>query len=163
MKSMTEKVNYLLVVILVVVALITGIVGYFLGSGKGKAAMVSQNNYSSANSSSNPFFDTQTATLNGKITKVNGQTLTVQNNKNQTQDFMIADRIYISTVSDKGQAASPSSDLSKIQTDKKAFINLINTGGSYKVASITYVPTATVPQPVNSIKPVTSPAATPKK
>jgi hypothetical protein len=144
------KASYFFIILLLVITLVTGIVGYYLGTNRNKPLMTRQTNYSLANnfSNSNTFFDTQSATVNGKITKIDGKTLTVQNSRNQSQTFMISDRVFISTVSDKGTISSSSADLSKIKKGQNAFISLVNVGTTYKIASITYM---------NSIQPTASP------
>jgi hypothetical protein len=158
MLLMSEKVNYLFIVLLVVVALLTGVAGYYLGSSKGNKGPLSSQ--MGASPAGNAFFDTQTATLNGKVTKVNGKTLTIQNSKNQTQDYTASDRIFITKISDKGVAASPSTDLNSVQLNQNAFVNLLLQDGSYKVVSITYTPAT--PPATTSTPPPASATGTPR-
>src|SRR5689334_1530011 len=118
---MSEKSNYLFVIILVIVALITGIAGYGLGKKSEISPVTMVKTPNNESNQSDPFYDSQTASINGKITNVNGKTITVTNFKNATKNFELADKVYITTLSDKGTSASPSSDISKIELNKYAF------------------------------------------
>ena len=103
-----------------------------------------------------PVFDNQVAYLNGKITKLNGDTATVQNLAGKSDDFPLAKGILIYFPPNKNSSASPSStDLKDIQLNKDAFISLGVVNGKFEISSISYTLPTSNPK-------VSTPSATPK-
>ncbi len=100
----------------------------------------------------NPIFETQSATVYGTITKINGSTLSVTNDRGLTGDFLIFSKVAIytsdGTVKNKDgiAVASASSDLKTVEIGKQAslFLELIN--GEYQVVSISYFPPLPTPK-----------------
>lgn len=88
----------------------------------------------------NSIFAQQSATIQGKVTKVDGNTLTVQNNNNVSASFPSADKIFISKVESSNLSATPSSDLKTIELNRDAFINLQIVDGQYKIVSVAILP-----------------------
>lgn len=157
---MTEKVTYLVIVLLIVVAIIIGMIGYALGKNE-RGTTPSKEKTTQANSS-NTFFDNEQASVNGKITNFDKakNIITVQNSKNASQDFTLSDKVFISSApADKTTPATPSSDLNKIELGKNAYINLIMSGGSYKVVTIGYMSDTNIPSSPNTNLPNSKPAA----
>jgi hypothetical protein len=147
---MFEKFSYLIIVILIVVSLMTGLVGYYLGSNKNKTQPITQFP-NSQTSSPNSFFDSVQSSVKGKITNFdsNSKTITFQNTKNEEQSYQLANNVFIATIPEKGNPATPSTDIKKIETGKNAFLNLNSDNGVFKVNVITYVSSLTPPQPPN--------------
>lgn len=80
-------------------------------------------------------FDSVTASVTGKITSVDNGTIYFKNQQGKKGEGLILDTI---SISDMNSQELPSSDLSKIQLNKTAGINLVVTNGKYYVTSITY-------------------------
>lgn len=83
---------------------------------------------------------TQTATIKGKVLKVEGKLLTVQNSSGLTGDVLLSDNAVVSKVNKNGTFASPSADLSIIEPNQEAIITLAYTGGVYKATLIQFLP-----------------------
>lgn len=82
-------------------------------------------------------FNSQTASIRGKITQINGTKLIAQNDKQVSGDFD-AGRVVLINDGSNLSVASSSADLKKIQLNKDAVINLLFSEGRYVVTSITY-------------------------
>lgn len=82
-------------------------------------------------------FSSQTATIRGKITKINGQRLTLQNDQNTSGEFE-AGRVVLINDSTNLAVASNSAELQKIPLNKTLVINLLFVDGRYVVTSLTY-------------------------
>lgn len=87
-----------------------------------------------------PLFKSQTATIQGTITKVEGETLTIQDEKSQTGDFKISPKVVIYKFAPNSPQASASSDLSSVETEKPTLLVLELKGGEYQIVSISYLP-----------------------
>lgn len=91
----------------------------------------------------------------GKVTKVEGLTATIRNNKNQTAKLPLSSSLAVYKKPGQLQATS-SAALKAIKLNTQALISLEYKNGKYKVVSITYnIPKR---QPTTA-----SPSATPKK
>jgi hypothetical protein len=156
-----------LVLFLLIIALAAG---FFLGK-KG----VGQKSSSTEMPKNESIYNSQTATIYGKVTKLSGKKVTIQNNLNkQTGEFEVAESITITKVSSKQPLnATPSSDLNKIELNKDASITLDLREGKYMVTAI-YITgdmpaiPANLPLP-SGVKPpvspnaiISSPSASPK-
>jgi hypothetical protein len=95
----------------------------------------------------NSLFSYQTATINGKITKVQDRTLTVQNTKGVTGDVIASQNISIMSQGDNNPISTPSADLKKIELNKDASLTLTAVGEQYEVTVISYV--QSIPDPGN--------------
>lgn len=123
-------------------------IGFLIGLNIKNKTAVNQSENALAQNSEGAFLDSRSGSVNGSVIKVNGKTITLENSKKQTRDFEASDKVFILTSSEKGPA-SPSSDLSKIEIGKNAFISFTMEGAIYKIHSITYLPT-TPPLPLTS-------------
>lgn len=90
---------------------------------------------------------TRTATIRGKVLKVEGKLLTVQNSSGMSGDVLLSDKAVVSKVNANGRLASPSADFNSIAPTQEVLINLVYTDGNYersstayKVTSIQYLP-----------------------
>lgn len=99
--------------------------------------------------SSSNLYTSQTASITGVITKRDGNNLTVKNLNNQSEGQVKASsRLIIAKAGSGPNTASPSSDLSKVEFNKEAFIALELIAGEYQVVSIQYVlPAPSLPPP----------------
>lgn len=80
-------------------------------------------------------FDSVTASVTGKITSVGSGTIFFENQQGKKGEGLILETI---SISDMNSQDLPTSDLSKIQLNKTATINLVVTNSKYYVSSITY-------------------------
>ena len=95
----------------------------------------------------NPLFRSQSATFQGEITKVSGNKISVKDEKGQTGDFSVADKVVIYKFKEGVSQASVSSDLKTIDTGKQALVVLELINGQYQVVSISYLPPPPTPKP----------------
>jgi hypothetical protein len=103
------------------------------------------------------FFNSQTATVHGKVTKVDGRMITVTNEKNITESLTLDDAVVIYHFNSSTNQASSSSDIKSIDTDLPALLSINKSGDTLKVVTISYLPSA---NPTS--KPTIKPTATPK-
>lgn len=146
----------LLVAILVVLAALGG---YAVGN---KGGLNLRNNSTVPGTSSQAgFFDSQNANVQGQVTKIDGNKVTIKNVKGETQVFTAADQVFI-TKFNGNTPASPSADLKTVELNKNVIISLMAKNGDYQIVSISQTPpapTTTPPAPVQAPKtPVTAPA-----
>lgn len=85
-----------------------------------------------------PLFKSQTATFQGKITKINGKTLDVEADNGQKGRFDLSDKVIIYTFTGSTSIASPSTDLKLLETDKKVIINLELINGKFQAVAVSY-------------------------
>lgn len=121
--------------ILVVLLLMLGLQLFQIWSGQAKVA-APMSAVPLASTTPVEIFSSQTATIRGKITKINGQLLTIQNDQNTTGEFA-AGRVVLINDSTNLQVASNSSELQKIPLNKELLINLLYVDGKYVVTSLT--------------------------
>lgn len=134
--------KYLVTVILVVVAAVSGYLFGSAGSAKTKLPQVTTGNQSVAK---NPIFKSQTATFQGFITKVDGSNLSVKDEKGTTDTFPVSQRAVIYKFKANSPQASASSDLNSIETDKQALVMLELLDNKYQVVSVSYLPPPPAP------------------
>ncbi len=133
------------------------LIGYVLGI---QVAKGNSRNYSPAPSQqkgslkTSPLFTRQNATVTGKVTKVDGNKITVVDDKNQSDIFVLSKNIAIVTAIAPGKVATPSTNIKDIQLNQSALIALQIVDGEYQVISIAYTnyPPAS-PSARNTIKP----------
>lgn len=123
--------NIIIVILGLVLIIISFFVGMFLGKGQ-KTNFTPPGNVSQL---SHPFFEEQSVSFQGKITKVLGNKITFERVDKQVGEFELSDKVAITNFNG---SATASSDLEKIQLNKNASIALdLKT---IKVASISYLP-----------------------
>lgn len=105
-------------------------------------------------------FTSQNATVEGKVTKVKGNVISVENTKGVKGDVELSKNVMISKNTNQG-IATPSSDLKNIELNKTAFISLTTNPetGNLEVNMITYM--ATAPGTGGTIAPPPLPKGTP--
>ena len=129
--------------LLLVLVAIFGVGGYFIGS---KYSFKSGNNPSQMyqmpgeTPKANSFFNAQTATLQGVVTKISNTTLTLKSNTSQVSNFPLAKNFVVYTYTDISRTAATSSEVKSIQLNKNAtfVLNLID--NTYQITTITFLP-----------------------
>jgi hypothetical protein len=88
----------------------------------------------------NSLFVNQEATIRGKITAKNNNTLTVQSVSGQTGEVKLAEDVIINRFDERARPASPSSDARTIELNRDVNLLLSFANGEYLVNTITYFP-----------------------
>lgn len=157
MQPQSNKLFFIIIAVLVVVLVVAGL----YVSGRLLPGSVSQVT-SIVPAGVNSFFDSQNAMVNGEITKVTGDTITVKNKNGASRDFKVSKTALITTAQQNSGAgampATPSSDLKNIQIGKQAMISFTMNNGEFEVNSIfpaLELPAGS-PPPLPSFKPLGS-------
>lgn len=147
----SSKISFSIVSLFVI--LFVGLGAFILGKQSANLG-IPKNQVSLQNKNANPLFTTQTATIRGKITKVNGNNLSVTNSNNIRGGIEADEKVLITSLSlnPKAPSSSPSSDLKTIELNKEVYISLELSGDKYKAVLIQYLP----PLPPLSKLPATS-------
>lgn len=171
-ESQPQKIEYmppktgskLYIAIAVLVIILVGIAGWIFINNRKAGSPLSTGGNTGNNTS---LFDFQTAIFTGKITKIEGKKIWLENKYGVTGEAMISDNVTITDVS-AGGIATPSADLNKVKVDKDVSINFQVINGQYQATSINYlssngvisIPTAPnsslAPQPSLDTKPPTT-------
>lgn len=128
---------------LYILALVLFLVGLGLGLTLSKVNFFNQVSNITQNKqedSLSKLLTTRSATIRGKVLKVEGKLLTVQNSSGMSGDVLLSDKAVVSKLNAAGRFASPSADLSSIDPTQEVLINLVYTDGNYKVSSIQFLP-----------------------
>jgi hypothetical protein len=134
------KLLYLIygLIILFVGAIIGALITRNMGSVNQPAA--TPNSTTQTTSDGRPFFDGQTAFVQGQVISRNGNTVTIKNLKDQTKEYPLAENIKILKPA-PGRPASSSSDLNQIELNKDMVANFtLGADGNYQITSITLTP-----------------------
>jgi hypothetical protein len=108
----------------------------------------------------NSLFVNQEATIRGKITNSDNNTLTVQSNTGQTGSVKLGEQLIINRFDERARPATPSSDPKTIELNRDVTLLLNFVNGEYLVNTITYFP----PIPNRPAAPRrSSPAPTPER
>ncbi len=94
-------------------------------------------------------FTSLSATIRGKIQKVEGFTITVVNSSNITGTVKIGNGVIIRPIT-SGKTAPASSDISKLELNREVLISLRKINNEFQAYSIEYVPqlpTLKIPPP----------------
>lgn len=135
--------KYVITLILVVVA---GLGGFIVGKqGGGMASLPKVQTQTNQEASVSPLLKSQTATFQGEITQVSGQTMEVKSDSGETGSFPISGNAVIYKFTGTSPQASASSDLKTIETGKMALVMLELIDGKYQVVSVSYLPPAPKP------------------
>ena len=137
------------IILTVILMLTTGITGYTVGNLKGTKGylpQLTQNPNTQTETKTSPLFETQTATFTGIITAINGNILSVTDQKKQTDTFMASDRMLIFKLSLTGPSSSPSADLKSVELNKPVVIALEEIGNKYQIVSLRYLPNFAAPK-----------------
>lgn len=133
------KAAYSLVTIVLI--LVAGFVGYYVAKNNLTPEVITQTKTTEA-PKAQTIFTTQTATIQGTISKVDGNKLSVTNLKQENGQFTVSDKVVIYKFRSGSTQASASSDLKTIETGQQVLLNLELANGAYQVVSISYLPTA---------------------
>ena len=85
------------------------------------------------------YFNTQTATVQGKISLVSGSTISIINDHNQTEQFSASPKIVVYKFTPGSTQSKAYPDIKALETGKEATFTLDLTNGSYQVVSVTYL------------------------
>lgn len=128
----------------VVLMLIAAIIGFVIGNLKPVLSpslpQLSQNFTTQSAPKDSPLFDTQSATIIGSVTALNGNVLTITGQKNQSGQFSASNRMLTFKLSLTGPSSSPSADLKSVDLNKPAIFTLEKSADQYEVVSIRYLP-----------------------
>lgn len=160
--SSSKGIYILLIIILIVVILSSGI--NFL-----RLPVLSSNK--GVLTAGDTFFDTQNASLSGKVTKVDGSTITIENKNGVSRQFTAAKFLTVPVVTSSGNLSTPSADLKTLETGKEYTIFLTVQNGGFEVINLmpvlagSIVPGGNAPAPLpvaatRSAAPVPTPPAT---
>ncbi len=141
--------SYFYFIVGLILVMLAGLGGYFIGFSKTGTAPSSQKIAQKATEAAenSPIIKQQTATIQGKITSISDSAITVVDEKNQSDQFSLSNRLVVYKPITAGQAGA-STDAKDIQTNTLAFIVLELLDGKYQVVSISYPPdTSTLPTP----------------
>ena len=121
--------------------MVTGVGGYYLGTSKNPTSLPSVQEGQDKVLSASSLFKTQTATVQGQITKITDSTLTVKDEKNKEEEFSISEKIVIyKSLKEDPKRATASSDINSVETNKVKVIMLEVINGKYQVVSISDLP-----------------------
>jgi len=84
------------------------------------------------------FFDSQNASVNGQITKTEGNTITIKNKNGVTKQFGIA-RDAVITTSNPAVLAAPLTNPNQTELNKPVFVSFKILNNEYIISSITAV------------------------
>lgn len=130
------------VILTLILMLTAGIAGYTIGTVKATKGSFPQLTQKMDNETktSNPLFQTESATITGSVTSINNKDLTIANQKNQTGQFMASDRMLIFKFAATGPTSSPSADIKSVELNKQAVFILEKKRENYEIVSIRYLP-----------------------
>lgn len=114
--------------------------GFLVGKNTTQMKLITQPAEQNQLPKANPIFSSQTATIQGEITKVNGSTLSVKTSNGQTEDFPVSSKVVIYKFSGKSPQASASSDLKSVTLGERVLIQLELKDNKYQVISISAFP-----------------------
>lgn len=121
----------------IVLILIAGAVGYYIAKNNLTSTVgVPGNTQNAPAPKAQTIFQSQNATIQGTITKVEGQNISVTNVNGESGQFPVSSKVVIYKFRPGSSQASPSSELKDISINKPVLINLELTGGQYQVTSI---------------------------
>lgn len=131
-------------------------IGFFAGRNLLKPAsndsQTAQQTEQSSTGTSNNLYSSQTASIRGVVTAVEGKRLSVKNLiTGSTGKIQASTNLAIA----KSFNAKPTSDLSAIELNKEALISLVMVDGGYQITAIEYV------TPAPSLPPIPSGTKTP--
>lgn len=133
--------------------------GFFAGKLFSPSEMMTQNgngDFQEEQQIPNGLFSSQTASIRGQITQVEGNKLTVKNlNSNVSGEVLASMRLNVI----KGGKTTPVTDFSTLELNKEVLMSLEMSGGNYQAILIQY------PQALPSLPPIktsTQPSNQPK-
>lgn len=144
----------ILIIVCLVFITIVGALGYTLGKnssgGNLQKPLIKTTNQSNNKTvlttttapKTNSIFTSQVAYIQGKITKVDDKTLTIEKTASQSASFPISNKFVSYVPKPNSPQATASADLKSIQTNKPALVSLELINGEYQIISVSYIPEA---------------------
>ena len=133
-----KKNSYSLLILITVLALVSGFI-----IGNLSPSVFPKNQIPSATDEGKSLYTNQSATIQGTITKVEGNRLYVENKNGTTGDVEALDTLIVNKLDSKptsGPLASNSAQINSIETNKDVLITLQFKDGEYKAVTISYLP-----------------------
>lgn len=141
-KTPTKPLN--LIILFVAFILLALVSGFLTGQNTARFNLAQTNTVDTSSPQQkqllNPLFTSQTATLHGKITGVEGNKLNVTTDTSVKGQIQLSERAVIYTYAKGARVSSASSDLKDIKTNLPVTIALELKDKGYEVTSITYLP-----------------------
>lgn len=166
-ESQPQKIEYmppksgskLYVTVAVLIIILVFIVGWIIINVRKNGLSMNTGSLPGNNTS---LFDFQTAIFTGKITKIDGKKIWLENKYGVKGEAMISANVTITDVS-AGGIATPSGDLNKIKLNDDVSINFQVVNGQYEATSINYLSSNTnannvVIPPAPAISPAPQPS-----
>jgi hypothetical protein len=123
-------------IVTVFLILLAAGIGFFAGQKYGEMSR----NAKAPKDASNSLFANQEATIRGKITQRDNNTLIVKSDSGQSGKVKVSDQVIINRFDERARPATPSSDLRSIELNKDVTLLLNFVNGEYVVSTITYFP-----------------------
>ena len=147
-KNNPNTVRYFITILLIAAALstITGALGYYAASQVTRPKQIqpaTKTDTSEITIKTSALFRNQTAEIEGKVTKIGIDTLTITNNKKQSDEFPVIKNLAIYTVNNHNPPQPVIlRDIKSVEINRDAAItlNLNFSTHLYEVASIVYLP-----------------------
>jgi len=134
-------------ILLVLFLLAAFAAGFFAGRLTTRPQITSLSTASSSKTS--PLFQSQSATTQSQVTKIDGDLITLTDSAGNSGQFPAVSNVVVSKYSGKSGVASLSAGLASIELNKSAQIIFIYKDGEFKINSISFLPSP-------EFKPVTS-------
>ena len=139
--KVVAMVNFKYLTLTIILMVLAAVAGFYVGNSKGTKVSLLPNQINlPGTTESSPLFGSQSATINGKITQLNGQTATVTDFKNQTAQFPVSLKVIIFKIGTNPALSSPSADLKSIELNRPAIINLGYTNNQFEITSVRFLP-----------------------
>lgn len=156
LKTIPPK-NHVLIILIVLGLISTSIISFYLGRGfDSKPTQTSNNTPPLLTVKGAEVLQTQTASLVGKIIKIENDKLFVADKNGKVADFTVIPTVLVSKPIGGKSVASQSGGIKNLELNKDVLINLVARNGEYTITSVTYLP------PVPSF-PVSSSSGSAKK
>ena len=131
--------SYLVLIAVTLLALVSG----FIIGNLSPSVIPQKNSEQAARDEGKSFYTSQTATIQGVITKVEGNKITMQNKDGVTGEVEVLDTLLVNKLDQKatsGPLASGSAQINTIETNKVVLVTLKFKDGEYRAATISYLP-----------------------
>lgn len=145
-KNSSPAFPFIPIILAGIVSFVAGALVMYLVSMKATSSAPSP---SVASSTIQDFFDGVSSTVQGKITEISDDMITVENKKGQSQTFKISPTVFISKPGEGGKVATASGEKSAIEKDKDVVLSFAVQEGQYVVMSVIYPVMPQMPQPTN--------------
>ncbi len=140
--SPSKSNNLGLVIGIIILGLILGFGGYYLGqvTTRKSAPTQIQTPPATRTVTKDPFLDNQTALVHGEIISISNSMLSLKNNRGQIKNFSITPQVIAHKIATGAIQASSSASLSPMDIGKTVDLNLELVNGQYELRSILIFP-----------------------